>query len=121
MRIYHGSIEVVNNPTIRQSNRTLDYGTGFYTTTSLEQAKAWVKRKMSGQGLTHGYLNVYDFDFSAMRKLNCLSFDKPTEQWLDFVMANPLGKTLRMVMTSCMALLPTIVYMPLLPYTKVVC
>lgn len=45
MKIYHGSIEVVNNPTIRQSNRTLDYGTGFYTTTSLEQAKAWVKRK----------------------------------------------------------------------------
>lgn len=47
---------------------------------------------MSGQGLKHGYLNVYDFDFSAMRKLNCLSFDKPTEQWLDFVMANRTRK-----------------------------
>ena len=29
MRIYHGSIEVVERPEIRQSNRTLDYGSGF--------------------------------------------------------------------------------------------
>lgn len=26
MKIYHGSIEVVEKPEIRESNRTLDYG-----------------------------------------------------------------------------------------------
>ena len=32
MRIYHGSIEKVENPEIRiLRNRTLDYGYGFYT------------------------------------------------------------------------------------------
>ena len=37
MKIYHGSIEKVESPEIRESNRTLDYGQGFYTTTSYEQ------------------------------------------------------------------------------------
>ena len=31
MKIYHGSIEVVEKPGLRLSNRTLDYGSGFYT------------------------------------------------------------------------------------------
>lgn len=47
MLVYHGSVEVVENPEIRESDRTLDYGSGFYTTTSYEQAVAWVKRKMA--------------------------------------------------------------------------
>ena len=38
-KVYHGSIEEVRNPEIRQPNRSLDYGSGFYTTTSYEQAK----------------------------------------------------------------------------------
>lgn len=41
MKLYHGSIEKVEHPEIRKSNRTLDYGQGFYTTTSCEQAEAW--------------------------------------------------------------------------------
>ena len=41
MKIYHGSIEVVEKPEIRESNRTLDYGQGFYTTSSYKQAEAW--------------------------------------------------------------------------------
>ena len=32
MKIYHGSIVVVEKPELRQSNRTLDYGSGFYAT-----------------------------------------------------------------------------------------
>ena len=38
MRVYHGSLERVQTPEIRQATRTLDYGTGFYTTTSAKQA-----------------------------------------------------------------------------------
>ena len=33
-KIYHGSLEVVESPEIRQPSRSLDYGFGFYTTTS---------------------------------------------------------------------------------------
>ena len=34
MKVYHGSLEVVEHPMILQPNRKLDYGEGFYTTTS---------------------------------------------------------------------------------------
>ena len=44
MILYHGSIEIVENPEIRIPSRSLDYGYGFYTTTSLKQAEDWVKR-----------------------------------------------------------------------------
>ena len=33
-KIYHGSFEVVESPEIKQPSRSLDYGSGFYTTTS---------------------------------------------------------------------------------------
>ena len=31
MKIYHGSIEQICSPEIREPNRRLDYGAGFYT------------------------------------------------------------------------------------------
>ena len=39
MLLYHGSNQLIENPIIINSKRTLDFGTGFYLTTSLEQAK----------------------------------------------------------------------------------
>ena len=49
MKLYHGSLEIVTTPEIRLPNRTLDYGSGFYTTTSYEQALKWVQRIMDEQ------------------------------------------------------------------------
>ncbi len=88
MRIYHGSLEKVENPEIRVPNRTLDYGSGFYATTSYEQALGWVYRRMDDTGVKSGYVNVYDFDESALGKLQSLIFDNLTEEWVDFVMKN---------------------------------
>lgn len=87
MLLYHGSIELVSNPEIRISNRTLDYGFGFYTTSSYKQAEDWVKRKLS-DAIQVGVVNVYEFDESYLDKLNSLLFYKPTEEWVDFVMKN---------------------------------
>ena len=39
MKLYHGSLEQVDKPEIRESDHTLDYGKGFYATTSQEQAE----------------------------------------------------------------------------------
>jgi hypothetical protein len=87
MLLYHGSIELVSNPEIRISNRTLDYGFGFYTTSSYKQDEDWVKRKLS-DAIQVGVVNVYEFDESYLSKLNSLLFYKPTEEWVDFVMKN---------------------------------
>ena len=62
MKIYHGSLEVVEHPMILQPNRKLDYGEGFYTTTSEKQAKEWAEFVMANRtqkGFTHNYDIVY--------------------------------------------------------------
>ena len=92
MKIYHGSIEKVESPEIRVSNRTLDYGHGFYTTTSYEQAEAWVRRRMNEKRASRGYICVYELDERALQNLNTLIFDQPTEEWVDFVMQNRTQK-----------------------------
>lgn len=88
MKLYHGSLEIVKEPEIRKSNRTLDYGTGFYATTSIEQAESWVKRRMKESRTNHGYINEYELDKEKIKELQFLSFEQPTEEWVDFVMSN---------------------------------
>ena len=41
MVCYHGSDTVVDAPRILEARRPLDFGGGFYVTTSAEQAKSW--------------------------------------------------------------------------------
>ena len=92
MKIYHGSIEMVECPEIRESNRTLDYGQGFYTTTSYEQAEAWVRRRMNEKRTSRGYVCAYELDESALQILKTLIFEQPAEEWVDFVMKNRTQK-----------------------------
>lgn len=46
-KVYHGSIEEVKSPEIRQPNRSLDYGSGFYTTTTTDERFA----REQGEGI----------------------------------------------------------------------
>ena len=87
-RVYHGSIDEVVNPEMRQPNRSLDYGSGFYTTTSYEQAKRWVERRMKDKGVAIGYVNIYELDEKLVKNMKSLFFEKPTEEWVSFVMRN---------------------------------
>ncbi len=83
MEVYHGSLEIVENPEIRIPNRTLDYGSGFYTTTDYNQARDWVSRHNKKAKV--GYVNVYEIDLKAVRQANVLWFDEPTSEWIEFV------------------------------------
>ena len=49
MIVFHGSTDLVESPEIRESEYYLDFGTGFYTTTSYEQAERWAQIKMRRQ------------------------------------------------------------------------
>ncbi len=91
IELYHGSLDRVEFPEVREPNRTLDYGAGFYLTSSREQAENWVRRKFKGD-ISQGWLNVYEYRPEAESTLSVLSFDTPDEQWLDFVMANRMDK-----------------------------
>lgn len=86
-KLYHGSLEIVATPEIRRPNRTLDYGEGFYLTSSASQAEAWVRRKFKGD-IKLGYVNIYEYDESLEDGFETLAFERPDEIWLDFAMAN---------------------------------
>ena len=87
MKLYHGSLEVVSEPRIITPNRTLDYGRGFYTTTSYEQAEQWVRRRKGTQHSV-GYVNVYELADILPEEIKQLRFETPTKEWVDFVMRN---------------------------------
>lgn len=87
-KVYHGSIEEVRRPEIRHPNRSLDYGNEFYVTTSYEQAKRLVERRMKDNGVSIGYVNVYELDDEAIKCMKLLIFEKTTEEWVEFVMKN---------------------------------
>ncbi|MGM9741594.1 MAG: DUF3990 domain-containing protein [Candidatus Cryptobacteroides sp.] len=87
MRLYHGSIDVVAHPEIRKPNRTLDYGSGFYTTTDYVQAEQWALRRIKNTQ-KNAYVNIYEIDVEAIRNANTLWFDSPSEEWVDFVYSN---------------------------------
>lgn len=87
--LYHGSDTIIERPEIRIPNRTLDFGKGFYLTSSEKQASDWVLRRTKIEAVPMGYVNIYDFSFEdAEKALIVKHFDHPSEEWLDFVMSN---------------------------------
>jgi len=93
MLIYHGSDIAVTEPKILSSNRLLDFGEGFYSTSSYEQAGRWAARVSMRKKSNTKIITMYDFDTDRAEKdLQILSFDAPTPEWLCFVTACRSGK-----------------------------
>jgi hypothetical protein len=95
MLLYHGSDTVVREPRLITQTRGLDFGGGFYLTTSETQAARFseivAKRRKSGVAV----VGVYEFDMeTADGTLTILKFESADERWLDFVASNRL-KTYR--------------------------
>lgn len=92
MILYHGSTDCVDKPEIRKGDVYLDFGVGFYTTTSYEQAERWARIKMRRKNLDTGYVSVYEFDYErAMNDLVIKQFESADEEWLTFVVNNRKG------------------------------
>ncbi len=86
MILYHGSLQIVEQPQILEANRPLDFGTGFYTTTSLQQALRWVKLRMEQNNASVGFINQYEY--TPHKGLKTRRFQSANEAWVDFVHAN---------------------------------
>lgn len=93
MILYHGSTDIVNKPEIRKGEVFLDFGAGFYTTTSYEQAERWARIKMRRKNIDIGYVSVYEFNLEkAEKELTIKRFDNADEEWLMFVVNNRKGE-----------------------------
>ena len=91
MILYHGSNVIVKEPHIIESNRFLDFGIGFYTTTNKDQAINFAKKVVQRKGEGKPIVNIYELDETIISRLDIKQFDGPNEEWLDFVSDNRNG------------------------------
>ena len=93
MILYHGSTEIVEKPKIIQGDKFLDFGYGFYTTTSKEQALRWAEIKKKRINGKKSYLNIYEIEDTVFSNqlFSILNFDNPSREWLEFVIRNRRG------------------------------
>ena len=95
MICYHGSDTVVDTPRILEAKRPLDFGGGFYVTTSETQAKGWAIKVAYRNNHNHRCINRYAFDLEkAQSELTVIRFEVADEKWLDFICDNRSGKAM---------------------------
>ena len=92
MILYHGSDVIVDKPKLIGAKRTLDFGSGFYTTTNKEQAISFALKVQERRESMNKFVSIYEIDMEKVNHLlNVLVFDNPDEDWLDFVYLNRSG------------------------------
>lgn len=95
MRLYHGSNVAVREPRLFKSDRRADFGSGFYLTSSFEQAKRWAELVAKRRGRGAPLVSVFEFDENWPQGLDVLVFEGATVEWLSFVGANRRGDAVR--------------------------
>lgn len=96
MLLYHGSYAPVENISLSKCRSGLDFGKGFYVTSSFQQARAFipsvVKRNIrrnilhSNFKIADGYISVYQFHLTKEVLIHI--FQTADSEWLHFVASN---------------------------------
>ncbi|GHT18339.1 hypothetical protein FACS189429_4690 [Bacteroidia bacterium] len=93
-KVYHGSYMTIDNIDLSFSRVGKDFGRGFYVTNLRSQAEYWAK-KIGKKKRNNGFVTEFEYDDNIVKimKMNVLSFDAYTENWLDFVILNRANLT----------------------------
>ena len=65
MRLYHGSVSIIEKPELGKGNHKNDYGLGLYCTEHVELAKEWACS--TGKD---GFVNVYELNVERLTECN---------------------------------------------------
>lgn len=83
MKIYHGSLGIIEKPIYGYGNPYNDYGLGFYCTESKELAKEWaVANELDG------YANCYEINLDNLKVLNLNDQHFTVLHWLTILVQN---------------------------------
>lgn len=88
MKLYHGSNVVVKNPDLNYSNRARDFGSGFYLTSSLEQAVSWARHRTYLSKTGKPTITVFELDDNYVNNLLVKKYDSASKEWLVFITKN---------------------------------
>ena len=75
--IYHGSEQIINEPTFGKGKTNNDFGIGFYCTENEDLAKEWAV-----SSLRNGFCNKYALDTEHLKVLNLNSPDYTILNWI---------------------------------------
>ncbi|MBR2413205.1 MAG: DUF3990 domain-containing protein [Clostridia bacterium] len=75
--VYHGSRQIVENPTFGKGKKNNDFGFGFYCTQNEDLAKEWAV-----SSLHNGFANRYSLDTEHLTVLNLNSSDYTILNWI---------------------------------------
>lgn len=88
MKLYHGSNIMIEQIDLTKCHPFKDFGRGFYLTDNIEHARNMAFRRFMRAGGTE-YISIFEFNYEdAIRDLKVRVFDKPSEEWANFVMMN---------------------------------
>jgi hypothetical protein len=94
MKLFHGGLIGISSPRILASQRLLDFGKGFYTTTNRGQAEnlALIKKRRAGKD-SSAIVSVYEIDKQLLKngRYTVHIFTEANEEWLDFIISNRTG------------------------------
>ena len=91
MLLYHGSNSAVQTPRLIAQTRGLDFGSGFYLTTSETQAARFSEIVFNRRKSGVATVSVYEFDMeTATKTLDICRFESANTEWLRFVADNRL-------------------------------
>ncbi|MCI8376186.1 MAG: DUF3990 domain-containing protein [Lachnospiraceae bacterium] len=93
MILYHGSNVIVDKPMLIRQNRTLDFGSGFYTTTNRNRAVSFAAKVTERRESGSPHISIYEIaEIEELKdKFKLLIFHEANDEWLDFVYANREG------------------------------
>ncbi len=93
MKVYHGSISIIDRPIANAGRDRLDFGKGFYVTDIQSQAEIWAQR-MSRIKNMPGIINVYELDVEEIKRVSSYKhFEHYDNEWLQYIVANRTGNT----------------------------
>jgi len=93
MILFHGSTQIVERPNLKYCRKNTDFGRGFYTTTSKEQAEQWCNILQKRIENSKKVVSIFEFDETLLKdnSFAVRDFNGISEEWLDFIFANRNG------------------------------
>jgi hypothetical protein len=88
MKLYHGSNVKVTKIDLLKSKRGKDFGSGFYLSPNLEQAKELSERKTDQMQWGTPTVSTFQLDESRLTELKVLRFTEYSKEWAEFVLMN---------------------------------
>lgn len=93
MKLYHGSNVAVEHPRLFHTDRRVDFGSGFYTTSSYDQAARWAKIVTQRRGTGTALVSIFEYDENQLSSLRVKVFDNADREWLQYIGDNRKGIT----------------------------